>query len=517
MLADANRTSLSIANGESLPGALDFDALDPAVAQARSADAQLPAIKVIAQPSQSPLVDVALLFDTGASSDPAGKAGLAMLTASMLTEGGTLRRSYAELQDAFYPLASGLSAQVDKHVIKLSGTVHQDNLQAWHGLVREMLLQPGFREDDFARVKTQLVNAIRVNLRANNDEELGKEALYEMVYGADHPYGRLNLGHASELEALTLDDVRGFYREHFNANAVRVGLAGNYGESFQASLIADLQQLPQGSAAKVKVPAVPLAKRRSVQIIEKETPAVAVSFGWPIQLKRSDPDWAALWLVRSYLGEHRNSGALLYQRIREERGMNYGDYAYIEYFPNGMYLSQPKPNYPRHNDLFQVWLRPLRDNNDALFATRVALFELDRLIEDGIPAEQFEATRNFLDKYVTILTAASSARLGYALDADWFGTESFAEHVRGELAKLTPRRVNEVIRRYLKPEAAQFVFVARDAKGLAEALAADQPSPISYNSDKDADLLAEDALIERMPLHIDQADIRIIPGDRIFE
>ena len=42
-------------------------------------------------------------------------------------------------------------------------------------------------------------------------EELGKEVLYEMIYGPRHPYGHLTLGHAEAVERLTLDDVRAFY------------------------------------------------------------------------------------------------------------------------------------------------------------------------------------------------------------------------------------------------------------------------------------------------------------------
>src|SRR3546814_9933605 len=47
-------------------------------------------------------------------------------------------------------------------------------------------------------------------------------------------------------------------------------------------------------------------------------------------------DWSSdvcssdLWLAKTWLGEHRSSSSHLYQRIREERGMNYGDYAYVE-------------------------------------------------------------------------------------------------------------------------------------------------------------------------------------------
>ncbi len=513
---DSNRASVSIANGESLPGANGFGSIDRQVADA-AGRAVAPAIATIELPSESSLIDVSLRFHAGAAFDPPGKKGLARLTASMLTDAGTARRRFEDVQQALYPLAAGVSAQVDKEAVLLSGTVHRDNLDAWYAVVREMLLEPGFREEDLARLKQQQANAIRVSLRANNDEELGKEALYEMVYGPQHAYGSLSLGHAGDVESLTLDDVRQFYASRYSTGGLRVGLAGNYGDAFRDRLLADLGKLPSASEAPALKFDTPSRQPRSARIIAKETPAVAVSFGWPIDLKRGDVDWPALWLVRSYLGEHRNSSALLYQRIREARGMNYGNYAYIEYFPNGMYMTQPAPGYPRRNDLFQVWLRPLRDNNDAMFATRAALFEIDRLIRDGISQEQLDATRNFLHKFVAQLTAASGRRLGYALDSDWYGTPAFVDYVRNALAGLTVERVNAAIRTHMSPDHAQFVFISKDADGLASALAADTPSPISYNSDKPAELLAEDEQIARWPLGLPADRIETIDVQTVFE
>ena len=71
-------------------------------------------------------------------------------------------------------------------------------------------------------------------------------------------------------------------------------------------------------------------------------------------------DFYALWLAASWLGEHRNPISHLYQLIREKRGLNYGDYAYIEAFPRGMYQFFPDPNIARQQQLFEVWIRPVR-------------------------------------------------------------------------------------------------------------------------------------------------------------
>jgi zinc protease len=400
--------------------------------------------------------------------------------------------------------------------VRFAGTVHRDNLETWYALVTEQVLTPGWREDDFNRLKTQLVNAILTDLVANNDEELGKEALYQFIHGAGHPYGTLTLGLVEDVQALTLDDVRAFHAAHYSAANLTVGLAGGYPGEFVTRLRRDLARLPEGEPARIEPGVSAAIAGHHALILEKTTMAHGVSFGFPIELKRGDPDWVPLWLATQWLGQHRSQNARLFDRIREQRGMNYGNYAYIEYFPRGMYLMQPDPNLFRQEQIFQVWLRPLTGNNEAHFATRVAIFELNRLIEEGLTAEQFEATRQFLDKWVAQLVSAQPALLGYAIDSEWYGIADFPSYVRGELAKLTVDDVNRVIREHLSTEGIKFVFVTPDASDLKRRLLGNERSPMSYNSPKPEALMAEDAIIEVLPLGFTPGSIEVRPADSVF-
>lgn len=514
-LVDRNRTTVTLSNDASFAGIEALQDIDSRVASVAAEGG--PAIATLEMPSQSPLVNVALMFEAGSAYDPPGKKGLSMLTAGMIASAGSKTMSYAQIQQALFPLAAGFGAQVDKHMVKLSGSVHRDNLDAWYAIMRGQLLEPAFDEEDFKRVRQQQLNALRVNLRSNNDEELGKEVLYELAYGADHPYGTLNLGRSTDLEALALDDVRAFYSAHFTQANLTVALAGGYPDAFRQRILADASRLPAGAANDATVAAPTFVSGRHAAVIEKETMAVAVSFGFPLALKRGDPDWVALWLARSWLGEHRSSVAHLYQRIREARGMNYGNYAYVEYFPNGMFLTLPEPNYARQQDLFQIWLRPLRDNNDAHFATRAAMHELQQLIDHGLSAEQFDAIRSFNMKYVAQLAGDQRKQLGFALDQQFHGIDgSFAEYVREGLENLTVEAFNAAVRRHLQLDDMQFVFVAKDAADLAARLEGNQPSPMSYNSDKDESLLAEDGIISVMDLGL-AGNVTVKPVAEVFE
>ncbi|HYY56549.1 MAG TPA: insulinase family protein, partial [Pyrinomonadaceae bacterium] len=185
----------------------------------------------VLQPNRSPLVTFRILFMTGSASDPKGKEGVAALTAAMLAKGGTRSMSYDQITEAFYPMATSFDWQIDKEMTVFTGTTHVDNLDRYYGIINQMLLDPGFREDDFTRLKTDAINFLKVSLRESNDEELGKEELYNIIY-AGHPYGHHNIGSLGALQSLTLDDVRNFYKSNYTQANMVLGLAGGYPADF---------------------------------------------------------------------------------------------------------------------------------------------------------------------------------------------------------------------------------------------------------------------------------------------
>src|SRR5437773_1337831 len=181
----------------------------------------------------------------------------------------------------------------------------------------------------------------------------------------------------------------------------------------------------------------------------------------------------------------------LFQRIREVRGMNYGDYAYIEAFPRGMFVFFPAPNVARQRQIFEIWIRPVVPVN-AHMALRIGIYELGRLVKDGLTQAEFDATRDYLMKNVYVMTARQDQQLGYALDSQWYGIGDFASTMRERLSRLTVDDVNRAIKKHLSGRDLSVVIIAKDAKGLRERLATDAPSTIKYDAPKPPELLEED-------------------------
>ena len=141
---------------------------------------------------------------------------------------------------------------------------------------------------------------------------------------------------------------------------------------------------------------------------------------------------------------------------------------------------------------------------------RAALYEYDKLVREGMSKETFEATREFLIKNNNILTQTQGAQLGYALDSRYYNIPDYVSYMREQLTKLTLEDVNAALRKHLKSEGMQVVMITKDAAGLREAIVANKPSPITYNSPKPKEITDEDKVIEVYKIS-EAEDVVLVP------
>lgn len=480
---------------------------------------------IIALPEQgSPFVAFNIWVKSGAAADPKGKEGLASITASLISGGATTQDKLETILEKMYPLAAGYGASVDKEMTNIAGRVHKDNLEAFYALFKNALLTPAFAEPDFNRIKAQRLNFLERGRRYSRDEELSKQLLYWMAYDGT-PYQHPEEGYVDSVKSITLDDVKAFYQQHYTRDNVVVGIGGGYPAGFAERVRKDLDTLPAGSRgqnATVK-PKPPSGVK--VLLVEKETDASAISFGFPITLLRNHPDFVPLLVANSYFGEHRNSVGRLYQAIRETRGMNYGNYSYIEAFPAGWATQQPRVNVSRRSHLFEIWIRPISStapgnlHDRTLFATRAALFELQKLIDQGMTKEAVESSKQFLRNYVGTWGTTISRRLGYAVDDAFYGLPKpgFLQSLRAAIDKVTPEQVNAALKKHLQDDNMYLVIITSDAAAMKKKLLAGDATSITYAGERPASLLAEDKTIASFPIKVKEADITIVPIDKVFQ
>jgi zinc protease len=472
----------------------------------------------------SPFITFNIWVKAGSQNDPDGKEGLAALTANLLAEGSTTTDRYDAILARLYPMAAGYDYAVDKEMTVFTGRVHRDNLEAYYALFRNAVLRPAFSDEDFQRVKTQTVNYLERARRYARDEELSKELLFWMAYRGT-PYAHPEEGYVQSVKSITLEDVKAFYRDHYARDNVVVAVGGGYPDGLAARVRRDFDALPARDVPAVAPPAPRAPNGVQVLIVEKNTDATAISIGFPWSLVRGAPDYFALMAANSWFGEHRNSFSHLYQVIREARGMNYGDYSYIEAFPLGYTTQQPPVNVARRHQLFEIWIRPVArtgpdDLHDrALFATRAAWRELARLVDQGMTDSTLEETRSYLHNFSVTYGSTVSRRLAYAVDDAFYGLPApgFLASIRPGLAALTRDQVNAAIRRHLQYRNLYVVFITQDAEGLKRKLLGGAPTPIRYAGPKPAAHMAEDAEIAAFPIPVEEGNITIVHIDDVFD
>ncbi len=468
-------------------------------------------------------VVIKLQFRNGSISDPKGKEGLTAATASLITQGGTKAMTYSEIQEKIYPWAAGYNVLVDKEIATFTFQVPVDFLDQFYPIVKGLILEPAFAENDFQRVMKNQQNYVDQVIRASSDEEYSKKALEDFLFRGTN-YQHMTQGKSASVKNITLDDIKQHYVNYFTKNNLTIGIAGNYPDAFLKQLKADMATLSDKKPSIPKPEKVAMPNGVNVEIIAKDDAfGSAIFTGTPLAITRSSNDFAALMVANSYLGEHRKSYGVLYNKLRETRSMNYGDYSYIEWYQNGGGYMLPPSGVPRNSNYFSMWIRPVQIAKQlkqqyaelsnikighAHFALRLAVREVDTMIKNGISNDDFEATRTFLRSYIKLYVATPNDQLGYLMDSKFYGRNDYIKEMDALLAKLTVKDVNAAIKKYWRVNNMDVTIVTdkSEAEELAKSIKDNAPSPMAYSNALKAGLpkavLDEDDIVANYKLNV---------------
>jgi zinc protease len=471
--------------------------------------------RVLLPSAQKPLVNIRLLFLAGSVDDPKGKEGLTALTAAVMAKGGTTALTSAELLTRLYPMAADLDVQAEKEMTVFIGKVHRDHLEGFLPILEDVLLRPRWDAKEFERLRSDAINDIEKRLRTSDDENLGKAALEWLMFEG-HPYQHFSGGTVQGLKAITLDDLKAHAQRVFTRARLVLGLAGAVDGTLADRLQQALAALPAGSAAQPPAFSPGSQQKTRVLIIEKECSSTAISLGHPYGLRRSSPEFAAAFLGNSAFGEHRQLGGRLFNELREKRGLNYGDYSYLEHFVQDGHGTYPLANVARREQFYSLWVRPVEHAN-RLFALRAALYQLDRLLREGLSAEEVDKSRSFLMGYTRMWEQTDMRRLGFALDDRFYDMPPFLEGMRRGMSGVKPEDVSSALRKHIDPAALRIAIVTKGAEALRAEILSGKPSPIHYATPKDKGVLEEDRKIEAFPLGLKPDQVRVVKSGELFE
>jgi zinc protease len=166
-----------------------------------------------------PIVTIQLLIKSGASAEIADKAGLADLTASMLTK-GTKTRTATQIAEAVEFLGGTINSGAGWNSSFVSITVTSDKVDQAMAILADVVLNPKFDEKELELLKSQTLDGLTYNL---------KQPSYLANYVAskfsfkEHPAG----GTPSSIASINRGDVESFYVRNYRSDLSVLILAGD--------------------------------------------------------------------------------------------------------------------------------------------------------------------------------------------------------------------------------------------------------------------------------------------------
>lgn len=286
------------------------------------------AVVIVQETRTTPAVTITATVQAGGVYEPADKPGVAYLTGRVLDR-GTTSRSAGEIAEELDDRGVSLRVATARHTMAVTCTCLAEDFDPLLAMVIDIVRNPAFPEAEFAKRHAECVNALRQD--EDNPAVRAAEALFELLYGPAHPYGRRAKGTLESVGQITRDDLVAHHREHASPQRLSLVVVGDV----DAGRVVDRtaheidgwhSSVDGGEPA---MPATPwLAERREVTIDVPGKSQSDIAYGF-VTIRRSDPRYYAYWLMNNVLGQF-GLGGRLGDNIRERQGMAYYAYSAID-------------------------------------------------------------------------------------------------------------------------------------------------------------------------------------------
>jgi zinc protease len=400
--------------------------------------------------SAVPVVTVSCLLEAGTAIDPAGKPGLASLTAALVAEGAGQYDAIA-LSDMLARIGGHLATEVGTDVATVSLTVLARHFEQGLSILADIVRRPSLLAADFDRVRDLRLG--RLKQLARMPATAADRVLLQAVYG-NHPYGHGSLGTTRSVQGMTLDDARACWESGWQPTAGALLIAGSISPDRALELCETaFGDWTTSAPPPAVVPAPDLAVTRDVRVVNWPGAAqseIRVAHAGP---PRRTPDYHALVALNAILGGQFTSR--INKNLREARAITYG--------------ARTAFDMRRAGGVFSC------DSSVQTDATAVALAEVIREMRDitvdgAISSRDLDDARAALTRgYVRYFeTAAQLARAMAELATHGLPDDTYDRFVP-EMGRLTPSDLTRAAAVRLRPDETALV-VTGDLEKIGDQL-----------------------------------------------
>jgi len=279
---------------------------------------------VIVEPSHGvPLVQVAVTARGGSSTDPHKHEGLTNLAAEVARRGAG-ERTREQIDGALDELGATLEVQTDADSVRFEGQVLARNLDAFLGVLGDIVLRPRFTAPEFARTRREVLAQIEES--RTDDQGLCARFFARNLYG-DHPYGHSPDGTRAGLGAITRAEAAAHFKQQVaGKNLIFAAIGDVEPDDFAARVeraFAGLREGPAPKPMELRTPVPPSGWR--IQLVDKPDRQQTQLMLGHATLRGSDPDFLALEIGLAAFGGHGMTTTLM-DEVRTKRGLAYGAY-----------------------------------------------------------------------------------------------------------------------------------------------------------------------------------------------
>jgi zinc protease len=413
---------------------------------------------MIVEQHELPLADFVLVVGSGATADPTGKGGVANLTAQMLREGTTTRKSL-DIADQTSFLGISLFPQASWESLTLSLHTPTAQLDSALALFSDVALHPTFPANEFERIKKNRLTEL-LQLR-DQGPAIANMAFPAIVYGNAHPYGAPLIGSETSVTGLTPGDLQSYYQANFKPNNSTLIIVGDVNPAQIEQKINSLfGSWQRGDVAQLNYGEPPKANATTIYLIDKPGAAQSSFRIGAVGVPRSTQDYFALTVMNTILGGSFTSR--LNQNLREARGYTYGAGSRFDMRrAAGPFTASAEIVSAKSDSALIEFMKELNNIRQAVPPDELS--RAKRYLQLQLP-ENFETTQQIAAALVPVAL--------YGLPLDYYN--NYVQNVEA----ITQADVARVAQQYINPSSLAIVIVG-DRKTIEQALKATNVGPIA--------------------------------------
>jgi len=270
-----------------------------------------------------PLVTIQLLIKSGANAENEFKAGLAKMTASLLTK-GTKTRSAEQIAEQIEFLGGSINSGTNWNYSFVTVTVSSDKVEQAMAILSDVVLNPSFNQDEIDLLKSQTLDELAYNL--TQPGFLSSYVASKYSFG-EHPVG----GTIASVESINRDDILKFKTENYQPDFSALIFTGDV-SAIRANTIAQkaFTSWKKNRQKNVTVFENSVVNPPNSKIVNRilvvdlpDSGQASVSFANKLRgISRNDVSYYHASVFNSVLGGGYSSR--LNQEIRIKRGLSYG-------------------------------------------------------------------------------------------------------------------------------------------------------------------------------------------------